>query len=420
MMTLPAYIGPSSGTDIPIRVLCSDLQHYAKLPEFHREKVWSLRQEQSFIESLFLGKVSLEIRVIRRGNRFEILDGHQQVATVVRFYNDGFATARAKDDPRQHLAVEANKRRSQLSEQSRDFFDNLIARLRYRPEDENMEEWEAADLYRRLNSQRALSKVDRLWSYPSQTHDRTKDLLDHVFWQDIYVGNQERAHKFLPALYLMFLETHEKKANMSPRVLQEFAAGKNDDVMSPALVAIVRTRLDAIVHLFSGTKLASMNEVIPVYQAVQLLNARRISVIKSEKGCLTPWYKRVREEFREEEKGFGRVKTLRSFTQERYQGEFWKSHLQDMFESDGLCLLDLRRNFTKEDIRKALERQRGLCARCERPITTPFDGHHIVAYKEGGPTNAENCAVLHTDCHKDFHAGLEVKLAFFVVDSDLA
>ena len=419
-MTLPAYVGPSSGTDIPIRVLCSDLQNYAKLPEFHRERVWSLRQEQRLIESLFLGKISLEIRVTRKGNRYEVLDGHQQIATVVRFYNDGFATARAKDDPRQSFPVQSNKRRSQLSEQSKDFFDNLIVRLRYRPEDEYMEEWEAADLYRRLNSQRALSKVDRLWSYPSQTHDRTKELLDHVFWQEIYAGNQDRSHKFRSALYMMFLESHQSKANMSERVMREFAAGKNDDVINSELVAGVSQHLDDIMHLFSGISLTKINEIIPVYQAVQLLSARGINVKSSVKGCLTSWYQGVQDEFQRSRERIWKTKILRCFTQESYQGDFWKEHLQKMFENNGLCLLDLRRNFTKEDIRKALERQRGLCARCDKPIITPFDGHHIVAYKEGGPTNVENCEVLHTDCHKDYHAGLEVKLAFFVLDSNIS
>jgi hypothetical protein len=218
---------------------------------------------------------------------------------------------------------------------------------------------------------------------------------------------------------MMFIETHRNKANMSDRVIRDFAAGKNDDVMTPELVATVRQRLDDIMHLFAGTLLTRMNEVIPVYQAAQLLSVHGINVKSSVKGCLTSWFQSIQEEFREEERTYGKVKTLRCFTQEKYQGDFWKRHLQELFDVDGLCLLDFKRNFTKEDIRKALERQRGLCAACDRPITTPFDGHHIVAYKEGGPTNAENCAVLHTDCHKDFHAGLDVKPTFVVVDSDL-
>ncbi len=365
-MTLPAYVGPSSQTDIPVKVLCNDLQNYALLPEFHRERVWSLRQEQRLIESLFLGKVLLEIRVVRKGNRYEILDGYQQIATVVRFYNDGFATAKAKDDPRQSHLVEPNKRRSQLSEQSRDFFDNLIIRLRYRPDDEYMEKWEVADLYRRLNSHRSLSKVDKLWSYPSQTHDRTKELLDHIFWQEIYMGKRDRPHKFLSALYMMFLETHQINANMSPRTIREFAAGKNDDMMSPELVATIYRRLDDITHLFAETLLTRRNEVIPVYQAVQLLNARGINVKRSGKGCLTPWYKSIQEEFREAERDPDQRKVLPCLTQQRYQGDFWKEHLQKLFECEGLCLLDLRQNFSKEDIRIALERQRGFCASCGR------------------------------------------------------
>ncbi len=371
--------------------------------------------KRRYIESLLLGKIVPEFRAIRRGNRYELVDGHQQLATILQFCADGFSTPRAKDDPRQAFLVEPNKRWSQLQQQTRDFFDNLITRIRYTTED--MEQWEAADLHRRLNAQRALSKIEKIWTYPSQTHERTKELLDHVFWQDIYAANRDRSHMYVAALYIMFLEV-QKVTNISDRVLREFAAGKNDSLMSPDLVGIVRTKLDHITHLFAKTSLKKMNEVIPVYQAVQLLDVSGLNFKKSTKGCLTPWYQQIQEEFREAEQTFGKTKILNSLTRDKRQAEFWREHMAQLFETDGLRFLDPRRNFMKEQIREALERQRGLCVFCDRPIVNPFDGHHMLAYEDGGATTAENCAVLHAECHKDYHARLGAQLAFFVLDDD--
>ena len=33
-----------------------------------------------------------------------------------------------------------------------------------------------------------------------------------------------------------------------------------------------------------------------------------------------------------------------------------------------------------------------------------MDGHHKIAYADGGETTIANCEMLCKDCHKDYHA----------------
>ncbi len=50
--------------------------------------------------------------------------------------------------------------------------------------------------------------------------------------------------------------------------------------------------------------------------------------------------------------------------------------------------------------RRALRRrQRGLCARCGRPLGQGAEAHHVVPFSRGGRTKLRNMVLLDSSCH---------------------
>lgn len=51
------------------------------------------------------------------------------------------------------------------------------------------------------------------------------------------------------------------------------------------------------------------------------------------------------------------------------------------------------------------------CPLCERPVTPGpgADWHHLLPRSQGGPTSADNLALLHRVCHRKIHASFGEK-----------
>lgn len=95
-------------------------------------------------------------------------------------------------------------------------------------------------------------------------------------------------------------------------------------------------------------------------------------------------------------------------------------HLYNLYDvdPDGLkkkgfyeyCLSDDRtliwhRAFSDRQQKQAYENQGKKCARCHKHFPLKeLDGHHKIAFADGGETTIENCLMLCKECHKDYHA----------------
>ena len=63
------------------------------------------------------------------------------------------------------------------------------------------------------------------------------------------------------------------------------------------------------------------------------------------------------------------------------------------------------RAFSDHQQKQAYENQGKKCARCHKPFALKdLQGHHKIAFADGGETTIENCVMLCTDCHIDYHA----------------
>ena len=95
-------------------------------------------------------------------------------------------------------------------------------------------------------------------------------------------------------------------------------------------------------------------------------------------------------------------------------------HLYDLYDidPDGLkkkgfyeyCLSSDRtliwhRAFTDKQQKQAYENQGKKCASCHKPFPLKeLQGHHKIAFADGGETTINNCVMLCKDCHIDYHA----------------
>jgi hypothetical protein len=396
----PEYWKPVKTIDVRLGALRYEAQVYDNYPLFQREKVWPSRMKQSLIDSILRGFPIPELLANWNEHRYWIVDGQQRLSTILEYFADGFPTAHLKEDPCLQ-PIEPNKRYSRLSPQARDLIDNYTLRISVM---ENVEESELGALFRRLQHQQSLMLAEKLWTFSSETNKQAAELTTHPFWQTMYGGRPTRKRPYLASLYLLCLELASGFTNLTTPCLRDTAAGTQDERVTSSLIATIRQRMKDLAHLFDGTIIQSLKEIVPAYQALILLEKSDCDVAKSARGCLSSWFAQVRQASLQARKTYGQIDMLSKMVYSRYQLQFWEEELPKMRASNGICIIDRKRSFSRKDREIALEKQGGLCPPCGQPITLSDIGHHVILHAKGGPTTPENCIIVHDACHTRLHA----------------
>jgi len=405
MQEFPEYRISSKPTDVRIATLHHERSLYDNYPPFQRDKVWTIAMKRCLIDSILRGFYMPPILVYRQpnlppGHRFWIIDGQQRLSTIFDFMDDKFTTARLRDEPH-YSPVEANKRYSQLSAEARERLENYTVHIRLL---EGFDETMLGMLFRRLQNQQALLGAEKLWSYNSETTKHAMELIDHPFWVDTYAGKRDRKRDFQGSLYIIMIEMFNGYANVTTPRLRDIAAGTKDSHVTDGLIQVIRRRLDEVNHIFYGSALQAMAEVIPVYQAVLFLNELGYDLKKSEQGCLTTWLGRIKEEALLARRTNGVTDFISRIVHSGYQRQLWIKELPLVMATEGLFAPNKKRSFDQYDRLQAWNRQKGMCPVCGKAVRLSEDGHHIVSYAQGGPTTAENCAIVHKACHTKVHS----------------
>jgi hypothetical protein len=403
-LPFPDYVIPTDHIDVRIGSLRYEAQLYDNYPACQREKIWPASLKRSLIDSILRGFPISELLAYQKGPCLEIVDGRQRLSTVLEYMADGFPTARAgtrlKEDPCLE-PVEPNKHYSDLSPQARLNFDRYTLRVSIV---KNLEERQLGALFRRLQNQQALTQAEKLWTFTSEARTQSAELANHSFWESMYGGRHARRSPFLACLMLVRLELASGITNLTTPCLRSLAAGAEDQQITSAITAKIQQRLEDAEHLFDGTSIHSLKEIIPVYQSLIILEKADCDVAKSTRGCLSPWFAEVREASLQARKTYGQTDVLSKMVYSRYQLEFWEAEQAKVRQASGICIIDRKRAFNKTDREQAWHRQDGICPGCGQPITLADIGHHVLFHAKGGPTTAENCVLFHDACHKRYHA----------------
>ena len=409
------YWARSQSNDSTIKTLYLDRQSYDYSPPFQRDKVWGLGLKQSLIDSIFRGLYMPPLLVNRVGRQNQVVDGQQRLTTLFDFRDDKFAMARLKDEP-YTVPIEPGKRYSELSSEKQDIFDNYSVHLCIL---DSLDDQKLGILFRRLQHQQPLILAEKLWSYNSETTRKANELINHLFWTVIYSGQRVRKRTFQASLSLISIEIFNGYSNLTPSCLYDVASGNQDTLVSLELLETIRRRLSSVLHLFYGTSIQSIAEVIPLYQAAMFLESE-FDLKKSDQGCLTSWYGHVKQDALLARKNNGRVDFLSKIIQSGYQRQFWMKEWPVVLGNKGLFPLHKRRAFSPLERLIAWNRQEGICPVCSKMVSCGEGAHHIVHFSKGGPTSAENCAVVHKECHAKIHASKDQDWEILKEDDEAA
>lgn len=411
MTQFPPYVITSKPTDVRIGTLYHERGLYDNYPPFQRDKVWTESMKRCLIDSILRGFYIPAVLVYRHaglplGHSYWVIDGQQRLTTIFEFLDNKFTTTpnRSKDEPH-YSPVEPNKRYSQLSPEAKEAFDSYTLHIRIL---EGIEESMLGVLFRRLQNQQPLLSSEKLWSYTSETTKQALELVNHPFWGEVYTGRTDRKRDFQTSLYIIFVELFNGYVNVTSPRLRDLASGSKDSLMTPTLAQTIRKRLDNINHVFYGTSLQSMAEVIPVYQAVLFLEETGYDLKKSEKGCLSPWFGKIKQNSLMARRVKGFSEFITHIVHSGYQRQFWTKEMPRIMETEGLFAINKKRSFDQLDRLQAWNRQNGICPVCTKPVKFSDIAHHVVNFSHGGSTTEENCAVVHKDCHGKIYAGKEV------------
>jgi len=398
VLTLPEQRVHVEMLTLRIGSLHAERPDFDNYPNYQRERVWSYPMKRSLIDTILHDLPIPPLFAVRKDHRLEIADGQQRLTTILEFLADGFATARLREDPALGL-IEPNKRFSHLSADAQATFNGYTLYIWVIDE---RDEACLGVLFRRLQQQQPLSLGERLWAYREETRAQAGLLLEHPFWKEIYIGKVTRKRTFLGSLYMLLLELDLYPSITTPR-LRDVVTGMRDGALSPSQIKVIQDRLTMMGSLFAGTMIESLSEIIPLYQAAMLVEKSDYDPRRSEKGCLTPWYASIKEASRQAHRMPGTPDPLARITTSKHQIEFWNTECSQMLASRGLFKINKKRCFSHADRMEAFNRQHGICPVCLQPVKPTDEGHHVIHYKNGGPTTPENCVIIHTECHTRLH-----------------
>jgi hypothetical protein len=168
----------------------------------------------------------------------------------------------------------------------------------------------------------------------------------------------------------------------------------------------IRRRLDIVSHIFYGTALKDVKEVFPVYHVVRTLELANFDLEKSERGCLTGWYKKVQEKAVSAYQKHKVWETLFKMHCVRYRDLFWDEHMPEIME----IVQPYWKGETAEaptqdqpqgiNPQRVVDKQKGRCPLCDNLVENVFGGDYVIQYKKGSAITLETCAVVHKACHK--------------------
>jgi hypothetical protein len=411
MSTGPIY----SYNSVPIHAVYAERAVYNTYPSCQRDYVWTAGMQQKLIDSVLRGLPIPAITVLPASNhelmgvRYWVVDGQQRLKTIIKFREGEFKTGTSFSLEPGQKPVEPGSFYDELSPNARSAFDFYSLQICFV---KGVEPQDTGLIYRRFNYQVALKFAEVLYSYESKAKQLVESLYDNIFWKTVYSGNSDRKQIFIMGMHILFMEVMDIFANMTSPRLAEMAKGSKDHELNPQLREKIEHTLNGLSHIFYGVSFNSIGEIIPLYQAGLLLEDDGYDMMKSQRGCLAPWYMKFREHATNSRRE-GISNPIGVLNNVNRQREFWINNLNYLYQNEGLFRKDKKRDFNDLDKLKAWLRQSGKCLVCGKSVRITDVGHHLKPHAEGGMSQDENCALLHQECHTTLHNNPQLPLLTF-------
>lgn len=162
-------------------------------PYFQRNYVWDEEKATYFIESILLGTEVPPLVLFQTKDKNEVIDGRQRYETIERFLNDKLIL---KEKGLHSLKILANKKYSQLDEETRELFEETRIRiLQFNVVDEPSLDDEKEDKIKKEIFRRYNSGITPLQKYDIDRAAYITDAFSKLLYNKLY--EDERLYLFL-------------------------------------------------------------------------------------------------------------------------------------------------------------------------------------------------------------------------------
>lgn len=390
-------------TQLEVEYFIEKRQKFANYPLCQRDYVWKLGMQQQLIDTMLRGLPIPAVIIVvvndpLRGQEYQVVDGQQRIETIRRFVNNEFPTAREFRTEPLLKPIAPGKSFSELNEADRTAILNYQIEICFI---KNVREADIATIYRRLNRQLSLKISEVLYSYVTPTREQAERLVTNALWSDVYRGNPDRKRVYEMTLMVLMMEDRDIFVNMTTPRLFDTAASVGMRQLPPSLWAKCQPRLSSAARVYKGANFDAIQHIIPIYQSIMLLQEAGIDTDASPEAILAPWFNKLQVKIRGMQQQQGAESLYTRLTRVHEQRKFWMAQLPVVLAIPELVHRDTRRRFNTQEKLTAWIRQNGRCPICDKVLTMSDDGHHILPYYKGGETTADNCLLVHAECHPD-------------------
>jgi len=217
------------------------------IPEYQREKVWSLKDKQKLIDSLLRGwhipKLFFKT-VDQTEQAFEVVDGQQRLNAVFEFY-DGTLSL-----PESATKEYGGRKYNELSPEYSDRFDDYEFQIE---EIEDATDEELEELFTRLQLGKPLNSAEKLNAIGGDLRNYIKELTGHKFFLEAISVPNTRYAFFVICSRFVYLTLYGTPARLRQGELEKMLCDNKNFSKSSSLAKKVSQNLDAL-HLIFAEK----------------------------------------------------------------------------------------------------------------------------------------------------------------------
>ena len=387
-------------------------------PDYQRDAVWSVKQQQKLIDSILRGYDIPKIYWNRvsppsaSDEKFEVVDGQQRLLAIWRFRANNLALDKDAEPIRGHKC--AGRTFKELHHKLRSKFDTYLIDVVIM--DGAKKDNEISHMFLRLQSGTALNAQEIRNAIPSKVGNLVRKLGDHKFFGNVNFKDHRYAYDHVAA-QLVCIEHFEGPTNISKSYLEDLYVdnGINDDFrMDGPIDKSVKRVLNYLTRAFP-----EKTPEIGRYNVVNLYCIASTLIHGYESGqerILREWFL----DFEAERKRALKRQSEKDIDYVRYTD--WVTHSNDSKDSinkrikflaerffldyPDITLKDSRRSFSHEQRLAIYRKNEGRCqikTHCNGKEDLPWDNgwhaDHIKPHTRGGHTTVSNGQVACPKCN---------------------
>lgn len=321
---------------VPVHAIYHDRSLYHNYPLFQRDFVWPKKLKRELIQSILQGYYIPSIIMVpvppNEPGMWNVIDGQQRLSTIIQEMS-----ILSGDTQRPTKALKNSFYYPLTEEEAKAFRSypiNFVVIKDYEPE-------LLGEMFRRLQNQLPLTTGEKLYSYISPVTDTAKIISKMPYFGEIYTYSarvsgygapysDKRKQSFQAALYCIAVQVMYPFGDYNANRMNRFA--DMQDVSKELCDEVIRI-MGLTYHIFKGTKVHAMTEVLTQYLTTWILDFLGFDIENSEEGCLAEFYNRMKE-YDKDAWSSGRASVFAGMANRKYQKEFFRDNLGKLVYSD--------------------------------------------------------------------------------------